>query len=326
MSTTTPTPTRSRHETAKASSSGHAFYAREQDRNTRARLELIGQLRDAVELGQLVVHYQPIIDLGTGAVTDAEALVRWQHPERGLLAPGDFVPLAEQTGVMRKLTDHVLETALSQGAYWRSEGLDIGVAVNVSASTLLEKGWTDAVTAALQRWSTPPARLRIEITEDALMLDPERALAVVRELGEAGVGVSLDDFGTGYSSLGLLKQLAVDELKIDRTFVDNALNNDADAAIVEAVAGLGRRLGLRVVAEGVEDEATLHAVAEWGATHAQGFHISRPLPAEKLTAKLSSSSSATLHGPWTGSPQSSSMLHGRRATAHRPERLVRRAP
>ncbi|MGZ8650122.1 MAG: putative bifunctional diguanylate cyclase/phosphodiesterase, partial [Solirubrobacteraceae bacterium] len=265
---------------AKTSRSGHAFYAREQDRNTRARLELIGQLRDAVDLGQLVVHYQPIIDLGTGAVTEAEALVRWQHPEHGLLAPGEFVPLAEQTGVMRKLTDHVLETALSQAAYWRSEGLDIGVAVNVSASTLLEAGWTEAVTAALQRWSTPPARLRIEITEDALMVDPERALAIARKLGDAGIGVSLDDFGTGYSSLGLLKQLAVDELKIDRTFVGNALHDPADAAIVQAVTGLGRQLGLRVVAEGVEDEATLRAVAEWGATLAQGFYISRPLPAE----------------------------------------------
>jgi diguanylate cyclase (GGDEF)-like protein len=302
---------------AKVSRTGHAFYAREQDRNTRARLELIGQLRDAVDLGQLVVHYQPIIDLETGAVTDVEALVRWQHPERGLLAPGEFVPLAEQTGIMRKLTDHVLETALSQAASWRRRGVDIGVAVNVSASTLLEQGWTEAVIAALQRWSTPPARLRVEITEDTLMVDPERALAVVRELGDVGVGVSLDDFGTGYSSLGLLKQLAVDEIKIDRTFVGNALHDGADAAIVEAVSGLGRQLGLRVVAEGVEDEGTLRAVAEWGATLAQGFYISRPLPAEDLTASLSSTSSSTLRGPWTAAPRSSRSSAGRRVRRHR---------
>ena len=275
---------------AKTARSGHAFYAQEQDRNTRGRLELIGQLRDAVITGQLVVHYQPIVDLATGAVTDAEALVRWQHPARGLLAPGEFVPLAEQTGVMRLLTDHVLETALSQAASWRSEGLDIGVAVNVSASTLLETGWPEAVIAACQRWSTPPARLRIEITEDALLVDPKRALAAARELGGAGVGVSLDDFGTGYSSLGLLKQLAVDELKIDRSFVGNSLHDPADAAIVQTVTGLGQRLGLRIVAEGVENEATLHAVAEAGATHAQGFHISRPLPAQDLTAMLSNTS------------------------------------
>jgi diguanylate cyclase (GGDEF)-like protein len=311
---------------AKRSRSGHAFYAQEQDRNTRARLELIGQLSDAVECGQLVVHYQPIIDLGTGAVTEVEALVRWQHPEHGLLAPGEFVPLAEQTGVMRKLTDHVLESALSQASRWRSEGLDIGVAVNVPASTLLEAGWTETVTRALQRWSTPSARLRIEITEDALIADPERALAVVRELGDAGVGVSLDDFGTGYSSLGLLKQLAVDELKIDRTFVGKALSDGADAAIIEAVAGLGRRLGLRVVAEGVEDEQTLRAVAEWGATFAQGFYISRPLPAEDLTAKLSSASSSRLRGPWTEPTRSSSRLRGRRVAVQPPERPARRSP
>jgi diguanylate cyclase len=309
---------------AKTSRSGHAFYAPEQDRNTRARLELIGQLHDAIDLGQLVVHYQPIIDLDTGAITDAEALVRWQHPERGLLPPGDFIPLAEQTGVMRKLTDHVLATALAQGADWRSQGLDIGVAVNVSASTLLEPGWADAVTAALERCSTPPGRLRIEITEDTLMVDPERALGVVRELGHAGVGVSLDDFGTGYSSLGLLKQLAVDELKIDRTFVNNALHDTSDAAIAEAVAGLGRRLEMRVVAEGVEDAATLRAVADWGATFAQGFYVSRPLPAEDLTTMLTTNS--TPHGPWTASPPSSSTLRGRRAAAHQPERLAQRAP
>jgi diguanylate cyclase (GGDEF)-like protein len=310
---------------AKTSRSGHAFYAREQDRNTRARLELIGQLRDAVDSGQLVVHYQPIVDLGTGAVTEVEALVRWQHPERGLLAPGEFVPLAEQTGVMRKLTDHVLETALSQGARWRSEGLDIGVAVNVSASTLLEAGWTEAVTAALLRWSTPPARLRIEITEDALMVDPQRALAVVRALGDAGVGVSLDDFGTGYSSLGLLKQLAVDELKIDRSFVDTALNDPADAAIVQAVAGLGRRLEMRVVAEGIEDEATLRAVADWGATHAQGFFLSRPVPAADLTAALTPANTPSFGRPQTAPPRSSSGLHARRTIAARPEQPAPRA-
>ena len=296
---------------AKTSRSGHAFYAHEEDRNTRERLELIGELRDAVTLGQLVVHYQPIVDLATGDVTEVEALVRWQHPERGLLAPGEFVPLAEQTGVMRQLTDHMLETALAQGEQWRSEGLDIGVAVNVSASTLLEAGWADAVIAALARWSTPPARLRIEITEDALLVDRERGLAVVRCLGDAGVGVSLDDFGTGFSSLALLKQLAVDELKIDRTFVDNALDDAADAAIVQAVAALARQLGLRAVAEGVEDEATLRAVAEWGATYAQGYYLSRPVPAAELTERLAGSSRLDLDGPWPDAPRSRSQLFAR---------------
>ena len=154
------------------------------------------------------------------------------------------------------------------------------------------------MTVALERWATPAARLRIEITEDALLVDQVRALAVVRRLGDAGVGVSLDDFGTGYSSLGLLKQLAVDELKIDRSFVDNALGDTADAAIVQAVAGLAGQLGLRVVAEGVEDEATLRAVAEWGAGYAQGYYLSRPVPAEELSAKLDGSSRLELPGPW----------------------------
>ena len=303
---------------AKSTHSGHAFYAQQNDRNTRARLELIGQLRDAVELGQLVVHYQPIVELGTGTVTDVEALVRWQHPERGLLGPGEFIPLAAQTGVMRKLTDHVLATALTQTATWRHDGLDVGVAVNVSAETLLAPGWPDSVIALLERLSTPTGRLRLEVTEDALMLDPERALVVARQLGDAGVGVSLDDFGIGYSSLGLLKQIAVDELKIDRTFVDNALHDGGDAAIVQAVAGLGRRLGLRVVAEGVENEETLRAVAEWGATLAQGFYISRPLPPEELIAWLSS-----LHGPWTASPTASLRFHGRRAIPHAGDRVPR---
>jgi diguanylate cyclase (GGDEF)-like protein len=296
---------------AKSARSGHAFYAHEEDRNTRERLELIGELRDAVTLGQLVVHYQPIVDLATGDVTEVEALVRWQHPERGLLAPGEFVPLAEQTGVMRQLTDHMLGTALAQGEQWRREGLDIGVAVNVSASTLLEAGWADAVIAALERWSTPPARLRIEITEDALLVDRERGLAVVRCLGDAGVGVSLDDFGTGFSSLALLKQLAVDELKIDRTFVDNALDDAADAAIVQAVAALARQLGLRAVAEGVEDEATLRAVAEWGATYAQGYYLSRPVPAAVLTERLAGSSRLDVDGPWVDVPRSRSQLFAR---------------
>jgi diguanylate cyclase len=296
---------------AKNSRSGHAFYAQEQDGNTRERLELIGQLRDAVELGQLVVYFQPIVNLATGAATEAEALVRWQHPERGLLAPGEFVPLAEQTGLMRQLTDHVLEAALAQGAQWRSKGLDIGVAVNVSASTLLEKGWADAVPVALERWQSPPPRLRIEITEDALLVDPERALAVVRRLGEAGVGVSLDDFGTGYSSLGLLKQLAVDELKIDRSFVDNALQDTADAAIVHAVARLAGQLGLRAVAEGVEDEATLRAVAAWGASYAQGYYLSRPVPAEELTAKLDGAGQLELPGPWLEPVRSGSAVPAR---------------
>jgi diguanylate cyclase (GGDEF)-like protein len=267
---------------AKAARSGHAFYERDRDRHSRERLALIGELRDAIGTEQLVLHFQPKLDVETGAVRDVEALVRWNHPERGLLAPGAFVPLAEQTGVMGELTWHVVDTALRQIAAWYEQGIDLAVAVNVSAATLLDEGWATDLGGALVRHGVPASRLRIEITEDALMGDADRALRVVEGLVETGIGVSVDDFGTGYSSLGLLKHLPVDELKIDRTFVRDLLTDTADAAIVRSVVDLGGRLGLRTVAEGVEDAETLDRIAEYGVTVAQGFHIARPLPAGEL--------------------------------------------
>jgi diguanylate cyclase (GGDEF)-like protein len=267
---------------AKAARSGHAFYERERDRHSRERLALIGELREAIGTDQLVLHFQPKLDLATGRVDAVEALVRWMHPERGLLGPGAFVPLAEQTGVMGQLTEHVLDAALRQVGAWYDDGLDLAVAVNVSAATLLDEGWATDLGHALVRHGVPASRLRIEITEDALMADPERALRVVEGLVATGIGVSVDDFGTGYSSLGLLKLLPVDELKIDRTFVRDLLHDASDAAIVQSVVDLGLRLGLRTVAEGVEDEATLERLREYGVTLGQGFHIARPLPADEL--------------------------------------------
>src|SRR4051794_30701518 len=228
---------------AKAARSGHAFYQRDRDRHSRERLALIGELRDAIGTDQLVLHFQPKLDIATGAVRDVEALVRWMHPERGLLAPGAFVPLAEQTGVMGELTWHVIDAALRQVAAWYERGIDLAVAVNVSAATLLDEGWATDVAGALVRHGVPASRLRIEITEDALMGDAERALRVVEGLVATGIGVSVDDFGTGYSSLGLLKHLPVDELKIDRTFIRDLLTDTADAAIVQSVVDLGGRSG-----------------------------------------------------------------------------------
>ena len=271
---------------AKGARSGHAFYERDRDRHSRERLALIGELGDAIGTEQLVLHYQPKLDFASGEVRDVEALVRWMHPTRGLLAPGAFVPLAEQTGVMGALTNHVLDAALRQVAHWYETGLDLAVAVNVSAETLLDEGWADDVSSALVRHGVPASRLRIEITEDALMGDPDRALRVVESLVATGVGVSLDDFGTGYSSLALLKHLPVDELKIDRVFVRDLLHDDADRAIVRSVIDLGRRFGVKTVAEGVEDEATLRRLADDGVTMAQGFHIARPLAAADLEAWL----------------------------------------
>jgi diguanylate cyclase (GGDEF)-like protein len=267
---------------AKAARSGYAFYQRDRDRHSRERLALIGELRDAIGTDQLVLHFQPKLDVESGVVRDVEALVRWMHPERGLLGPGAFVPLAEQTGVMRELTEHVIDAALRQVAAWYEAGIDLSVAVNVSAATLLDEGWTTDLAGALVRHGVPASRLRIEITEDALMGDADRALRVVESLVATGIGVSVDDFGTGYSSLGLLKHLPVDELKIDRTFVRDLLTDDADAAIVQSVVDLGGRLGLRTVAEGVEDAETLDRIGAYGVTVAQGFHIARPLPADEL--------------------------------------------
>src|SRR3954466_12008900 len=198
---------------AKAARTGHAFYERDRDRHSRERLALIGELRDAIGTDQLVLQFQPKLDVETGAIRDVEALVRWLHPERGLLGPGAFVPLAEQTGVMGELTQHVLDAALRQVAEWYAGGLDLTVAVNVSTATLLDEGWASDVASALVRHGVPASRLRIEITEDALMGDAERALRVVEGLVATGIGGSVDDFGTGYSSLGLLKHLPVDELK-----------------------------------------------------------------------------------------------------------------
>jgi len=273
---------------AKASRAGYAYYARERDQHSRARLELIAELRDSIGSPQLLLHYQPKLEIATGRVRDVEALIRWQHPTRGLLPPGAFIPLAEQTGVMRQLTAHVLDAALLQSAQWRAAGLDLEISVNVSATTLRDEDWGREVPARLREFGVPTGRLRIEITEDAIMADPERSLAVVNGLAAAGIGVSLDDFGTGHSSLGMLKHLPVDELKIDRGFISEVLHDPADAAIVQTALDLGRRLGVRVVAEGIEDQPTLEQLVAWGVDAAQGHFVSRPLPAHELRGWLDS--------------------------------------
>ncbi|HYM58844.1 MAG TPA: EAL domain-containing protein [Solirubrobacteraceae bacterium] len=267
---------------AKGSRSGTEFYARERDGNTRGRLQMLGELRDAVAAGQLILHYQPKLDLRQRRITGVEALVRWPHPTLGLVPPGDFIPLAEQAGLMAPLTNLVLDQALDQAARWRASGFDLIMAINVSATNLLDGRFTDAALAALSRGKLTPESLVIEITEDVIMADPERSLDVVGRLSAAGVRVALDDFGTGYSSLAYLKHLPVDELKIDRSFVSSMATDAADAAIVQTTIDLGRRLGIAVVAEGVEDAVSLETLAAMGATSAQGFHIARPMPADDL--------------------------------------------
>jgi diguanylate cyclase (GGDEF)-like protein len=271
---------------AKASRTGHELYAAERDGLTRARLALVAELRDAIELRQLTLHYQPKADLASGAITSVEALVRWPHPTHGLIPPGDFLPMAEQTGLMPALTLDVLDQALEQCSRWHGEGLPIGVAVNLSAANLLDLEFDADVARLLTRWNVQPNRLELEITENVLMADPTRARDVLERLRRLGVTIALDDFGTGYSSLAYLKQLPVDTLKIDQAFVTNLRNDPDDHAIVRAIIALAQSLGLHTVAEGVEDADSWRLLARLNCDLAQGYHLSRPLPADQLTTWL----------------------------------------
>jgi diguanylate cyclase (GGDEF)-like protein len=264
----------------------YAPYEPDRDGHSRDRLALSEELRRGIDAGELEVHYQPKADLRTGEVAGVEALVRWRHPRRGLLFPDEFVGLAEEAGLMRGLTRAVLGQAIGQVADWRARGLDLSVAVNLAMPDLLDPLLPGDVAAMLDRAGLPANALVLEITEHIVMADPERVLAVLAGLRDHGIALSLDDFGTGYSSLSYLKRLPVQELKVDRSFVMRMLDEPEDEAIVRAIADLGRSLGLRVVAEGIEDRAVWDALAAHGCTHGQGYHLSRPLPAADLEPLL----------------------------------------
>ena len=266
---------------AKALASGTAVYEPHPDDDRRERLSLLVELRHAIETSQLVVHYQPIVDLRTGETSAVEALVRWQHPTRGLLHPDDFVPLAEETGLVRALTEWVLSATLSQAREWIDAGTGRRVAVNLSARLLHDATLGTSVLDALSRAGVPAELLELEITESACMLNPESALAVIAELAAAGVRFTIDDFGTGYSSLAYLKRLPVHQIKVDKSFVVDMVDAGSDASIVRSIIDLGHNLGLDVVAEGVEDAPTLHLLRAAGCDFAQGFHLGRPaVPAD----------------------------------------------
>jgi len=248
-------------------------------------LEVAAELRAGIAAGELELHVQPQIAAAGGELVAVEALVRWRHPRRGLLMPDAFLPAVEHTSVMRLLTERVIADALDCAVAWRdSEGLTLPVAVNVSAANLLDPGFTDTVAAQLRRTGADPSLLRVEVTENAVMTDVDRATAVLERLRALGVELALDDFGTGYSSLQRLKLLPVDELKIDRSFVKGMEDDHRDAAIVQAAVDLGRRLGLRVVAEGVETASMREHLADQGCDVLQGYHIARPLPPAELGA------------------------------------------
>jgi diguanylate cyclase (GGDEF)-like protein len=268
---------------AKSRQEGVVVYQASDDHLTPVHLATLGDLRRALDsAGQLVPLFQPIIDLATDRLVGVEALVRWNHPSRGLVVPDDFIPLAERTAVIHQITDHVLDQALASLHGWLAQGLDIRLAVNLSARTLLDVSLTQRLESLLTCHGVPPDRLRLEITESTLVADPTRAIATMHRLNELGVRLSIDDFGTGYSSMSYLKSLPVDEIKIDRSFVTDMVRSPRDSAMVRSVIDLAHTLRLRVVAEGVEDGPTLDALAFIGCDLAQGFHVSRPMQAEAL--------------------------------------------
>ena len=267
---------------AKAARAPFESYSPAQDTYSTDRLALVADLRKAIDDATLTVAYQPMIDLSRGAIVGVEALLRWTHPTQGPIGPDTFIPLAEHSGLIGRITTYVLEAAAGQVHAWHEAGLDLTVSVNLSVRDLQRPGLAVAVADALQRHRVPADRLRLEITEGSVMDQPDRALATLQELAGVGVGLSVDDFGTGYSSLAYLQRLPVNELKIDRSFVLKLAERSSDGEIVRSTVGLGHNLGLSIVAEGVEDESSLTFLREVGCDIAQGFFIAKPMPAESI--------------------------------------------
>jgi diguanylate cyclase (GGDEF)-like protein/PAS domain S-box-containing protein len=268
--------------TAKRAGGGIALYSPEHDQSSIRRLALLGELRSAIEDDQLLLHYQPTLDLRTGFVRTVEALVRWQHPDHGLMPPAEFISLAEVSGTIQVLTRWVITTAVRQIVEWQRRGLELAVAVNLSVRNLYEPELVPWLAGVLAQFGVDAKALEFEITESELMDDPLLAMEVLGRLKSLGVATSIDDFGTGYSSLSYLKHLPIDQLKIDRSFVGNMVHDESDLTIVRSTIDLSHNLGLAVVAEGVEDGDTLRLLAELGCDRAQGYALSRPVPSNDL--------------------------------------------
>ena len=282
---------------SKHANSGHAFYDGNSDQHNPTRLMLLGELRHAVEQEQFVLYFQPKVDLKTFQITGVEALVRWKHPREDLMLPDTFIPLLEQTGLIRSLTPWVLNESLRQGQQLQDQGLPITVSMNLSVRDLQDPYLADAFAEQLAALQISPRWLELEITESAVMTEPERALGVLTRLSSMGLRIAIDDFGTGYSSLSYLKKLPVKTIKIDKSFVIGMVRDENDAAIVHTSIDLAHNLKLEVVAEGVENEETLKRLAELGCDTAQGHYISRPLTAEELSTWLRQSSWALKRNP-----------------------------
>jgi EAL domain-containing protein (putative c-di-GMP-specific phosphodiesterase class I) len=268
--------------------SSHAVYDLAHEQQMTHSLALLADLRDCVTRDELVVHYQPQIDLATRRTTGVEALVRWRHPKQGLLQPGSFLPQVERTALIAPLTRWVLNQALRQQRAWSDDGISLSMAINISARTLQRPDeLPDTVAELTALWGGTPDQLTLELTESALI--ETAAPAVLTSLHNMGHRISIDDFGTGYSSLAYLQNLPIDQIKVDRSFVTNLATVSGDAVIVRSTVDLGHNLGLTVVAEGVEDGTALDMLVEYRCDSAQGYLFSRALAAEELTAWLSES-------------------------------------
>jgi EAL domain-containing protein (putative c-di-GMP-specific phosphodiesterase class I) len=271
---------------AKSNGGGVAVYDPQVDADTSDRMVLFGELRALLDAGdpdrQLVPFFQPQIRIADATVTAVEALARWWHPTRGLLMPGVFLPVAEARGLEIPLTYHIIDVAVAQAAVWQDAGTPLVVSVNVSPRCLLDPQFVPRVRAALATSGLAPGLLQLELTETSVMTEPERSRETLRQIRDHGVKVSIDDFGTGFSSLAQLKQLPADELKIDRTFVRELANDPEDVVLVRTAIDLAHNLNLTVVAEGVEGLDALALLAELGCDLAQGFVLSRPVPAEEV--------------------------------------------
>lgn len=271
---------------AKQSGGRAIIYSRKYDRHSPRKIALIGQLRQAIDQGQLFLHYQPKVDLTANRIIGVEALVRWKHPVFGVVSPNQFIEPAERTGLIKPLTEWVLNAALLQCQIWERLKIELVVSVNLSARNLLDPQLPEQTAGQLRRCNLPPHWLRFEITESAIMTDPAHAMDVLNRLREKGVRLSIDDFGTGYSSLSYLKRLPVDEIKVDKSFVTGVTTNENDKTIARSTIELGHNLGLKVVAEGVENKETLDLLMSLGCDEAQGYHIGRPMSPEKLDGWL----------------------------------------
>lgn len=262
---------------SKRKSSLVTLYDASIDTHSYERLSLITELRNAIRKQQLKLHYQPKLDLATQSIIGYEALLRWYHPSQGLLYPESFIHLAEVSDAIHLLTETVMEMAMAQQAQWHKQGHDCGIAINISARNLVDDRCVRKLKALLEQYDTSPEKVELEITETALMHDPDGAVRLLNQISDIGVKLSIDDFGTGYSSLAYLRNLPIDALKIDSIFVKNMLGDTQDTAIVRSTISLAHNLNLKVIAEGVEDKATLQSLTEMGCDLAQGYYISKPL-------------------------------------------------